>query len=83
MYIEHCHRIKVLSSHTFSAFGNSYLNLLTSSYDSIFNSMRYTGSEKEKEMIIFYINYGNAVYLTCEFQKLTVFLNNSLLSKHV
>ena len=39
----HCHRIKVLSSHTFSAIGISYLNMLTRSSDWIFNPMRYAG----------------------------------------
>ena len=37
----HCHRIKVLSSHTFSAFGISYLSMLTRLSD--FNSIRCSG----------------------------------------
>ena len=38
----YCHIIKVLSSHTFLAFGISYLKMLTRSSDWIFNRMRYT-----------------------------------------
>ena len=40
----HRHIIKDLPSHTFSAFGISYLNSLTRSCDWIFNTMRYTGN---------------------------------------
>ena len=41
----HCHRIKVLSSHTSSAIGVSYLNILTRSSDWIFNPMCCTDSK--------------------------------------
>ena len=39
----HCHRIKVLSPHTISAFGISYLNMLARASDWLFNPIRYTG----------------------------------------
>ena len=40
----HCHRIKILSSHTFSTFGISCLNMVIRSLEWIFNPMDYTGN---------------------------------------
>ena len=41
--------LRFFSSHTFSAFGMSYLNMFTRSSDWIFNPMRYTGYEYAKQ----------------------------------